>query len=155
MGKNNYKEKEIDGDFYIFTLLKPRISLALLSRLVKIIGPPLGKAFPANIKIKEILDANIDIGGAVIELANRFNDKEVQDIIDILFTQVAHKGEGILSQELTYEKLFAGRIKHLFKVVSASLEVQYADFLEGKDALATILQKSREVTAAENLKDMT
>jgi len=151
MGKNNYQEKKIDGEFYIFTMLKPRISLSLLSRIIKIIGPPLGKAFSSKIKVKEILDAEINIGESIIELADRFNDTEIQDIIDILFTQITHKGEGALSQQPTYEKLFSGKLKHLFKVVKVALEVQYADFLEGKDALALILQKSKE---QESLKDI-
>ena len=66
---------------------------------------------------------------------------EVQDIIDILFTQVMHKGSGELSNEIAYSECFDGRQKHLFKVVKTALEVQYADFLEGEDALAVIIQK--------------
>lgn len=149
-----YKEIKIDGDFYIFTMLEPKISLSLLSRLAKIIGPPIGKAFPKEVKIKEILDANINISDAIVELSNRFNDIEIQDIIDILFTQVSHKGEGPLSDEVTYKKLFSGKLKRLFKVVKAALEVQYADFLEGKDALTEIIKKSKKVTEQDMTQEM-
>jgi len=144
MGKK-FVEKEIDGEVYTFYMLKPRISLNLLSKIVKLIGPCIGKAFPNEVKIKEILEANINIGDAVTMFADKFDDDRVQNIIDVLFSQVLHKGEGSLSDETVYSNLFSGRIKHLFKVVLKAMEVQYADFLDGKDFLATILQKSKEM----------
>ena len=61
-----------------------------------------------------------------------------------IFTQVMHKGSGELSNEIAYSECFDGRQKHLFKVVKTALEVQYADFLEGEDALAVIIQKAKQ-----------
>ena len=144
MGKK-FVEKEIDGEVYIFHMLRPRISVALLSKIVRLLGPSLGKAFPNEVKIKEIFDVNINIGDAIITFSDKFDDIRVQEMIDVLFSQIQHKGEGALSDDTVYDKLFAGRIKHLFKVVFKAMEVQYADFLEGKDFLAMMLQKSKEV----------
>jgi hypothetical protein len=148
MGKK-YKEIKIGNEEYIFTMLKPRISISLLTKIIRIIGPSLGKAFPNEIKIKNILEADINIGNSIIEFSNKLDDLQIQEIINILFTQVQHKGEGKLSNELAFNNLFSGKLKHLFKVVKAALEVQYADFLEGEDALALILQKSTELANQE------
>ena len=146
MGQNKFQEKEIDGELYIFTMLRPRVSISLLKRIIKLFGPTIGKTFPEAIKIKDILDANIHIGDALTEFSERLDDKEVQDMIDILFTQVQHKGEGILSNQLAFDNLFTGRIKHLFKVVLKAVEVQYADFLpEGEDPLKAIIEGSKKL----------
>lgn len=149
------ENREIDGEIFTITMLRPRLSLALLTKLFKIIGPPIGKAFPHEIKVKEILDAGINLGGAISELSNRMSDTELQSIIDILFTQVMHKGMGVLSNITAYDELFSGRMKFLFKVVTIALEVQYADFFEGEDALAVIIRKSKEIAAQESEKIMT
>lgn len=143
MGKK-FIEKEIDGEAYIFYMLRPRISLSLLTKIIKLMGPIIGKAFPREVKVKNILEADINIGDAVIEFSNKFNDNRVQEIIDILFTQVQHKGEGQLSEEQAFTNLFSGKIKHLFKVIFAAMEVQYADFFAEGDIVAEIIKKSKD-----------
>ncbi|GAF85850.1 unnamed protein product, partial [marine sediment metagenome] len=45
MGKQPV-EKTIDGETYLFFLLRPRISVPLLARISKMVGPTLGAAFP-------------------------------------------------------------------------------------------------------------
>jgi hypothetical protein len=137
------EERIIDGETYTFTMLRPRISLRLLTKIFKLIGPPIGKAFPKEIKMKDIFDAGIDIGGSINDLAERLSDDELQSLIDILFAPILHKGKGTLTNAAAYDELFAGRMKHLFKVIGVALEVQYADFLEGDDALAAIIRKSK------------
>ncbi len=141
-------EKEIDGEFYIFTMLRPRVSTKLLVRFIKIIGPSIGKAFHEEVKIKEIFDINIDIGNAIMALCQNIDEENVQNIIDILFTQVQHKGKGVLSNNQAYDELFSGKLKHLFNVVKAAFEVQYADFFSGKeeaeDFLNTVINQNKE-----------
>jgi len=149
MGRKGYQEITIDDEEYMFTMLKPRVSLSLLTKLLKLLGPSLGKAFPNTIKIKQLLDADINVGSALIELSNKITYEENQTIIDTLFTQVSHKGQGTLSNIKAYDELFSGRILHLFKVVKTALEVQYADFLEGRDALETLISKSKETLSQE------
>lgn len=144
MGKQP-QEITIDGETYIFAMLKPRFSSPLLVRVLRILAPSMGKAYSGPIKLKEILDTPIDIGAAITELSLRLNEKEVQEIIDLLFTQVIHKGHGSLSNEAVIDELFSGRIKHMFKVVKTALEVQYADFLEGRDLLQAVQEESKKM----------
>jgi len=144
MGKQP-QEVTIDDNIYIIAMLKPKVASPLLVRLLRLLAPSMGKAFSGPIKLKEIFDAPIDIGAAVTELAARVNEAEVTQIIDILFTQVVHKGQGTLTNEAVVDELFSGRIKHMFNVVRACLEVQYADFLEGRDAIEAIQQTAKSI----------
>lgn len=158
MGRDPSIEKEIDGEFFIFHYLPPRMSTKLLVRLLKIVGPSIGKAFPtSNMKVKDILDADIQIGSAVDTLMGKFNEDEVQDIIDILLSRVNHKGKGSLSNEATYTELFTGNLSLLFKVVGKALEVQYADFFGGKFGLKSIIEKAKlmSMEEKEELKNQT
>jgi len=144
MGKQPI-EKTIDGETYLFFLLRPRISVPLLARISKIIGPTLGAAFPEkSMKISEIMDVDISIGNITKVFFEKLNPGEIQEIIDILFTQVSHKGKGPLSQENTYDDLFSGRLKHLAKVVGTSIEVQYADFFGEKSVMEGLLDKAKQ-----------
>jgi hypothetical protein len=149
---NKYYEHIIDNEKYIFYMLKPRISLSLLTKLIKIIGPGIGKAFPSSIKAKDILETDIDIGSLFHELSNKIDEKEVQEIIDILFSQVMHSGEGELLKGMAYDNLFSGRIKHLLKVVLKALEVQYNDFLAGRDPLEALVEESKKMGLVQQVK---
>lgn len=152
MGKR-FIEKEIDGETYIFYMLKPRISLALLTKLFKMIGPGIGKAFPGKIKTKDVLDSEVDIGSLIKELSDRMSYENIIEIVDILFTQVNHKGEGNLLEGFAFDNLFSGRLSHLSKVVFAALGVQYADFLQGKDLLELITEKAMNQNGEKNIKE--
>lgn len=143
MGKKEV-EREIDGEVYTFHMLKPRKSLTLLTKIVKLLGPSIGKAFSKEVKVKEILNADINIGDAVIEFSSKLDDDRVQYIIDVLLTQVIHHGKGTLSNEVAYDELFSGRLKHLFKVVTKAMEVQYADFFGDEDFLGILIRKGKE-----------
>jgi len=145
MGKQIVK-KEIDGAKFTFYYLIPRISTKLLIRLIKIIGPSFGKAFPdSDVKLKDIADIDIQIGPAVDALICRFDEDEVQDIIDILLATVLHEGQGNLGEEAARNELFTGNLSFMFKVVGAALEVQYTDFFGGKLELKNIIQKTKEI----------
>lgn len=143
MGKKAI-EKEIDGEIYSFYMLKPRKSLSLLTKIIKLLGSSIGKAFSTEVKVREILDANINIGNAVIEFSDKFDDDRVQHIIDVLLSQVHHHGMGELSVSTTYDELFSGKLKHLFKVVLKAMEVQYADFFGDEDFLGILIRKGKE-----------
>jgi len=144
MGKQ-FVEKTIDGETYLFFYLRPRISVSLLGRISKIIGPTLGAALPEkDIKISEIMDMDISIGNITKIFFDRLDCNEIQDLIDVLFTQVSHKGKGPLSQENTYDELFSGKLKHLAKVVGISLEVQYGDFFGEKNVIEGLLDRAKQ-----------
>jgi len=146
MGKQ-FIEKIIDGETYLFFYLRPRNSVSLLGRISKIIGPTLGAALPEeDIKISDIMDVDISIGNITRVFFDRLDCNEIQEIIDVLFTQVSHKGKGPLSQDNTYDDLFSGKLKHLAKVVGASLEVQYGDFFGGKSVMEGLLERAKRDT---------
>ena len=138
-------EKTIDGVAYTFYYLKPRISFAVLSKIVKIIGPALGSTLE-NVpdediaKIKEG-DLDVNLGelnfSKVVKLfLENFSTNEVQQIVDTLLEQVLYNKGNVLAH---YDDLFTGRLKHLFKVVKIALGVQYADFFEGSSVTSGLL----------------
>lgn len=133
-------EKIIDGEQYTFYFLDPRTSIELLTRIANIIIPSISSGYKGDININVIMDSKIDINSIVTELFKKINSNEILSIIDVLFTQVIHKGEGKLSDRIVFNKLFTGSLKHLFKVVKEALEAQYADFFDVKDALTVLNQ---------------
>ena len=60
MGRK-FQEITIDDEVYTFTMLRAKISTKILVRIFKLFGPPVGKAFPSTIKMKDILDVGIDL----------------------------------------------------------------------------------------------
>lgn len=134
--------KNIDDETYTFYRLSPRHSTRILVKILKMLGPSIGSGFKEEkIKIRSVLDADIDIGKIVTTFFDKFDIDDVQGIIDVLFTQVNHQGEGILSNESTYNNLFTGRQKHLYKVLFASLEVEYGNFFVGNRGLGEMYKE--------------
>lgn len=136
MGKQPV-EKVIEGDTYTFYMLPPRVSVVVLIKLTKIIGPALGAAFPKDktIKIKDILDMDINIGDAINMLVEKIDATETQNIIDIIFENTLCKGRGKLIDEAVYTELFTGNIKLLFTILKEGLGVQYGNFFAGSNVL--------------------
>ena len=60
MGKEPV-EKTIEKETYIFYYLPPRVSMQVLVKLTKIVGPALGAVFPEDksVKINDVLDMDI------------------------------------------------------------------------------------------------
>lgn len=139
MGKEPI-EKTIENETYIFYYLTPRISIKVLVKLTKIIGPALGAVFPEDksIKINDILDMDIKIGDAINMLVEKIDADETQMIIDTLLTSIICKGRGKLSEEAIYNELFTGNLKLLFTIVKESLEVQYGNFFGESSVLKNI-----------------
>ena len=136
MGKEPV-EKKIDGDIYTFYFLPPRISVMVLVKLTKIIGPAIGAAFPKDktVKMKDILDMDINIGDAINMLVEKIDAAETQNIIDIIFKNTLCKGRGKLIEEAVYNELFTGNIKLLFTILKEGLGVQYGNFFDESNVL--------------------
>lgn len=136
-------EKTIDGEQYTFCQLPPKKSLKLLTRIVRIIGAPLGAAMD-GLKdagdIRTALDADIDISMIVAALCDRLDENEVEAIVDTLLSQVIHAGQGEVSKR--FDVLFGGRLAHLFKVLAEALKVEYGDFLADMPDLSALLPKA-------------
>ena len=122
--------KTIDGETYVFTYLSPRKSLALLTEITKLIGPAIGSMCGGD---EEVEERDINMGDAARLLCERLDNDNVQSMINTLLSQVTHEGKGDVLK--SFDIIFTGKIKHLFKVVFASLEVQYADFFDGKGVI--------------------
>lgn len=126
--------KIIDGENFIIAYLDPDTSIDLLCKIAEIIIPTFGAGFKGQeIDIDSLIDKKIDISLIIDQFFKKFNSTEVKSIIKTLFSQVIHKGHGSLLDQAAYNTLFSGRLKFMFKVVYACLEVQYADFFDGKD----------------------
>lgn len=140
--------KTIDGENFIIAYLDPNTSIDLLCKIASIIVPTIGSGFKdKKIDVESLMDQEINISMVIDQFFKKFNSKEVKDIIQTLFSQVIHtgaihkdctsinstKGIGNLSDYNACIKLFSGRLKFMFKVAYVCLEVQYADFFDGKD----------------------
>lgn len=111
--------KLIDGENYTITTLPPTMALKLLTRLVKLIGEPMSMLYgDSEAKVASVLPK------AVNALAMRLNEDEVLGLTQELLKGVLYRG-----QNIQFELHFQGRLGHLFKVLGATLEVQYGDFL--------------------------
>lgn len=119
----------IDGEAYTFAYLPPRIALSLLSKIIKLIGPSIG-AIANDADDGEIDEKEINVGEAARLLCDRLDENEIMSMINTLLSQVTHEGKGDVIK--SFDVIFTGRIRHLFSVVKKSLEVQYADFFDGK-----------------------
>lgn len=130
--------KEIDGETYVFSYLAPRRALSLLTAITKLIGPAIGAAYGGD----EVEEEDVNMGDAARLLCENLDDNNVQSMINTLLSQVTHEGKGDVLK--SFDAIFTGKIKHLFKVVFASLEVQYADFFDGKGIIEGLKEMAKD-----------
>lgn len=128
-------QRKVDKQVYEFQQFGTVHSLRILTRLTKMIGEPLTIAFSAmGIGNKEnqgkgLLDRDMNgklLGEAVKALMNRLDEDEVLDLIQELSAKDNVLCDGA---KIIFNSHYEGKLKHLFKVVAAGLEVQYGDFL--------------------------
>jgi hypothetical protein len=136
-------EVKIDGEQYTFFQMPPKRSLKLMTRIIRIIGAPLGAALngikSGQVDIKSVMDADLDFAMIVTALCDRLEENEVEAIVDELLSQVLHSGRGEVSKR--FDALFAGRLPHLFKVLAQALKVEYGDFLAAMPDLSALLPR--------------
>jgi hypothetical protein len=140
----NPLEVKIDGEQYTFCQLPPKRSLKLMTRIIRIVGAPLGAAFNgiknSGADIQAVMTSDIDLSVIVAALCDRLEENEVEAIVDELLSQVLHAGQGEVSRK--FDVLFAGRLPHLFKVLAQALKVEYGDFLAAVPDLSAFLPKA-------------
>ncbi len=146
----NPVEVMIDGEEYTFCQLPPKRSLKLMTRIVKIVGAPLGAALngtkSGQVDLKAVMEADIDLSLIVTALCDRLDENEVEAIIDELLSQVIHVGSGEVSKK--FDAHFAGRLPHLFKVVGQALKVEYGDFLAAVPDLSVLFPRAGTTPAS-------
>ena len=146
----NPVEVMIDGEEYTFCQLPPKRSLKLMTRIIKIVGAPLGAALngtkSGQVDLKAVMEADIDLSLIVTALCDRLDENEVEAIIDELLSQVIHVGSGEVSKK--FDAHFAGRLPHLFKVVGQALKVEYGDFLAAVPDLKALFPRAGTTPAS-------
>lgn len=124
--------KTIDGQEYFFSQFGPKLSLKILTRLVKIAGEPLAIAISSaqtkdgKIKLDKDIDPDI-LGRAARALSERLDEDEVLSLIEQLTSGDAVTCDG---KKVDFNSHYDGKLGHLFKVFGAALEVQYGNFFD-------------------------
>lgn len=125
------QRKTIDGEEYEFSKFGAKKSIKILRRLLGIVGEPLALALASAKGSGKILDKDIDPGmlsGAVRALIERADEDTVLSLMDDLCGESACLCNG---KKVLFDTHYEGRLPHLFKVLAASVEVQYGDFFGG------------------------
>ena len=140
-------EKTIDGEIYTFHQMDPMTSVMVLTKILKMTGTSIGMTTEQIGNVDNFMDAEvedvvtkIDIGKIVAALCDRLNEDDIKQIIYTMISQVHHRGAGELSK--CFNVHFKGRISHLFKVVYAAMEVEYADFFGEGSVLQGFLKRT-------------
>ena len=134
-------KKKIDGHTYEFGCMNPKKSIKLLSDLLNLVGVPIGDAVGSG--GLEKLGEN---PGKIIEnICKAIDGDRIIDLTDRILDQAIHcrtpddkAGYGEVSK--SFNKLFTRKLAHMFKVIYAALEIEYADFL-GEDSVLKNLGK--------------
>ena len=121
-------EVEIDGVTYSFEKWGAQNSLLTLIKISKIIGKPLGKIVGSAITGGEGLKTQVSpdmIADACQALLENLDEGPTMDLVKKL------SSEKLLcdGKKVSFDTHYQDNLMHLFKVIRASLEVQYSDFL--------------------------
>lgn len=136
------KQKEIDGITYKMYPLSPFKSSKILTRIIKVVGKPMGKLIGDSQKEgkESLLDADVNpelIGEALSALTENLEESQVERLMKdllssdlITFSKDGDDFKKLSNVEGHIQKNDLGLL-HLFKLVKFSLEVNYSDFLGG------------------------
>lgn len=149
-------QKEIDGIRYTFGRHRPKDSLKLFNRILKIAAPAITAAIDKK-SINDLIydgskdtDVEIDLAGAITTLCSITDEPEVEEILDKILDQVLHNGDGTIKGmgncRENYDAVFMDTgVLHVYKVVGTALGVEYDNFF-GKGAnLGAMLKKARDM----------
>ncbi len=122
-------------------------SLPVFVRLVKLMGAALGKSLGGGgiEKAMELDLDDLDLGGAVMILAERIDERETLDTIKVLLDgrYVTFKGPKKDDGGVVDMQHFAGDYGQMFKVLTKVLEVNFGSFLSGfKQAFVKVIAKA-------------
>ncbi len=116
-------KKPIDGHEYLIGQLTTTKQLKLLARLNRVLLGPLGNLAGDTDKEIELSKMKFDVKAACEALAANLTEDVVVQIVVELMEPVMRDGKPI-----DFDTDFQGEMKHLFKVVGASMEAQFGDF---------------------------
>jgi len=123
------KTREIDGHQYQVTQFAAMTGLRYAVRLVKIIGPGLGKALGGVDSLAGLMEADLSdagIGGMVQALTDNLDaDGTPRLILDLL--SATHRDNKEMT-ETVFNTVYAGNYGELVKALKFVLEVNYGGF---------------------------
>ena len=126
-------EREIDGEIYNISRMRPFEAHNVLMRIAVIVAP----ALAANTKSASIMDA--DLNSVVKAFCSSFDASESEAIMKAMLKNVIHKGHGQLT-EAVVNAHYVGKLPHLYKVVYAAMEVEFGGFFGESGALSGLLK---------------
>lgn len=132
------EDREIDGVTYRCRQLAFTPSRKMLRRLFHIVGPTVGSALQGGGALNEVLDEDVNLGGAIASLAQRLSDEDVEYVHSVFVKQCdVKRGEGWQSLSDVSEVHFAEHgMLHWFKWIGFNLEVNYSDFFGADESVA-------------------
>jgi hypothetical protein len=137
-------EFEVDDITYETEKWGAEMSLSVLLKIAKITGKPIGL----------VLGSVIQGGGLSTEISGDMLSDAVEALVSNMDEEVCigvikqlSSGEKILckSKPVKFDSHYQGRLGHLFKVVKASVGVQYGDFFA--ELLAIIGEQKQVITS--------
>ncbi len=152
-------QKVIDEVKYTFYRHLPDESLVLFNRLVRIIAPTTVSSVDKE-TINDLLwgdtekeDFTVDLVSGINALCLRLNEKEVKRVFDSVLGKAVHNGKsgekGKGNCRDNYNAVFIdASIPHVYKVVYAALEVEYADFFGDGVDLGAMVGQVRDLIPA-------
>jgi hypothetical protein len=140
----NIEKATIDGEEYQFYQMPAMFSTKLLWKILRYLGISVKDAVTFKNKVS---DLDVDIGNIISNLFEKVDPDELENLIKDIFSQTTYKGKMLMD---VYSVHFQRRHMHLTKVLYKALEVEYHDFLPGKD----VINKGKELFQ-KNLKDTT
>jgi len=142
------KTKQIGEFQYRVKQLSDPAGMRLFTRLMKILIPAIGaglKGVPSdgqNIKIAEMTTGAV--GDAIIAMAHEMTEDDFMYLYDTLATDSQFSQDGQAWFPMTSDSThWSGRYLQKFQWMAFALEVNYADFLGGNDAIGRLVQMFR------------
>lgn len=127
--KQAAKQFEVDGMSYTVDPFLTSKGIRLMTDIVKMIGPTLGKFVSGFDSKSDLDDLDTDtVAEAFITFSNGLHPDDFDRIIKRILENTLVDSMGSTSAAQVYDTYFQGRYKHLAVVVYKSLEVQYGDF---------------------------
>lgn len=122
---------QIDDQSYLFTQLDPRRATKVYLWLTGITGGVIAKSMGAVKQQdgKSLLDADVDfskLGDAIQSALLTLDDDRTIENFDVLLSCVLHGGKRLSLDSLQFQ----GKMLHMTKVVTKSVEVNFSDFFD-------------------------
>lgn len=123
----NTKTVVLDGERYDLTHLSPTKAWSTLTRLLRIVGGPIGSGIDVK-DIRDLKKIDIKFDELLRNLSNNLDTPEAEQVIYSLLGATSHKGQYLKDEYL--EIHFMGKVGTMFAVVLEQVKFQYEDFFQ-------------------------